>query len=204
MDDKHIYSGNISREKLTFEECVFIAEEKYIVDIIPTINMTKKLIFTVEIGPFVPFQKCKVPLWIAKYLDLRDWCHVVPPLWLTVDGLKSLLEAEEKLGRHTFGDINFHFYEIAHIFFSLKNDPFNGKRNKIRKYFEDLTNRRQAKLKAIFKELILPKIYDVTNIALSEMQLGSQLCFHIFNDLENLWLNSDITNQNESQEISQE
>ncbi|QOY43282.1 Uncharacterized protein cpbgf_1003410 [Cryptosporidium parvum] len=194
-----------SDKGISFEESLFIAEEQTYVDIIPNIKMEKKLIFSVEIGPFIPYQKSKVPLWIAKYLDSKNLCKLIPPNWLTQEGLRKLLVDEDKLGQETFCFIDFYYYQIANIYFQLRNDPFNGKKSKVKKLFQDLINRRQAKLKANYKHLTLPKALDVSNLGLIELNFGSNECFHTLSDLQNLWINTlpiNSTTQLQTQQYS--
>ncbi|KAJ1612807.1 DNA replication complex GINS protein PSF2 [Cryptosporidium canis] len=121
-----------SSRGITFEESLFIAEEKTLVEIIPNISMAKKLIFSIEVGPFVPYQKSKVPLWVAKYLDSKNLCKLIPPDWLTLEGLRKLLLDEDKLGQESLTYIDFYYYQIASVYFHLRNDPFNGKKIKIK------------------------------------------------------------------------
>ncbi|KAK6587703.1 partner of sld five [Cryptosporidium xiaoi] len=192
---------NGSDKGLKFEECLFIAEEKTMVEVIPSVNMSKRRIFSIEVGPFIPHQKCKIPLWVAKYLDSKNLCRLIPPKWLTEEGLKGLILEEDKIGLAKFSKIDYYYLQIAHIFFLLKNDPFNGKGSRIKKLFQDLINRRQSKLKGNIKQLILPKAMDVTNMGLLELNYGSDECFHAINDLQNLWYNTTIS---ESQIYSQQ
>ncbi|KAH8740350.1 partner of sld five [Cryptosporidium ryanae] len=190
---------------LRFEECLFIAEERTMVDIIPNVSMDKRQIFSIEIGPFTPHQRCKVPLWVARYLDSKSLCRLVPPKWLTEEGLKRLVLEEDKIGLSRFSEIDYCYVQIAHIFFQLKNDPFNGKARKVKKLFQDLIGRRQSKLKGNIKQLILPKATDVTNMGLLELTYGSSECFHAINDLQNLWHNSGVDgSQIHSQVASQQ
>lgn len=186
----------------------------------------------------MPYQKSKVPLWVAKYLDSKNLCKLIPPNWLTQEGLRKLLMDEDKLGQESFCFIDFYYQQIANIYFQLRNDPFNGKKNKVKsklyyfylnytilpffffkssiiffeslsssplELFQDLLNRRQAKLKANYKHLTLPKALDVSNLGLIELNFGSNECFHTLSDLQNLWINTlpiNSTTQIQTQQYS--
>ncbi|KAF7457365.1 DNA replication complex GINS protein PSF2 [Cryptosporidium felis] len=135
MENSSYFLETRGDKGITFEESLFIAEEKVRVEIIPTISMDRKTVFSVEIGPFVPYQKCDVPLWVARYLDSKNLCRLVPPSWLTQEGLKRLLLEEEKAGPDSFCHVDFYYYQVANIYFELKNDPFNGKKNRVKSKF---------------------------------------------------------------------
>lgn len=62
-------------------------------------------------GPFVPLKTSRVPLWLALQLKQRNECSLVPPQWLSVEGLKQLLDEERR--NEVFSAVPEHYQEFA-------------------------------------------------------------------------------------------
>mmetsp|Transcript_19402 Transcript_19402/g.42216 ORF Transcript_19402/g.42216 Transcript_19402/m.42216 type:complete len:313 (-) Transcript_19402:145-1083(-) len=86
------------------------------VTIIPTFNYRQPLglISRTAVGPFSAGVECSVPLWLATHLRRRNLCRIVPPSWLDVEVLRSVLKHERDPKEASFSPlIPFRHAEIA-------------------------------------------------------------------------------------------
>jgi GINS complex subunit 2 len=60
----------------------------------------------------------EVPLWLAMNLRKRQQCRVVPPVWLEVSHLTTVLETETRLKDRLYS-IHFNYIEIASLLFNV-------------------------------------------------------------------------------------
>jgi GINS complex subunit 2 len=60
----------------------------------------------------------EVPLWLAMNLRKRQQCRVVPPSWLEVSNLTTVLEHETRL-KDSLYSIHFNYIEIASLLFNV-------------------------------------------------------------------------------------
>ncbi|XP_059458672.1 DNA replication complex GINS protein PSF2 isoform X2 [Corylus avellana] len=89
------------------EEVEFIAEDE-MVEIVPNLRM--------DALNFI----C-VPLWLAVALKKRGKCTIRPPLWMSVEKLTQVLEAERDSQR-VFEQLPFHYVEISRLLFDHARD----------------------------------------------------------------------------------
>ncbi|KAL8143237.1 hypothetical protein V2J09_016269 [Rumex salicifolius] len=108
-------------------EMEFLAEDE-IVEIIPNMRMepinliSASLLFTSgDYGPFRPQIATQVPVWLAVALQKRGKCTIQPPVWMTVERLTQVLEAERESPRE-FQPLPFHYVEISKLLFDHARD----------------------------------------------------------------------------------
>ena len=85
--------------------------------IIPTFNYRQPLNLISRptgVGPFNAGVETAVPLWLAAHLRRRNLCRLVPPSWLDVDVLRSVLKHERDPREASFSPLlPFRHAEIA-------------------------------------------------------------------------------------------
>ncbi|XP_059458671.1 DNA replication complex GINS protein PSF2 isoform X1 [Corylus avellana] len=102
------------------EEVEFIAEDE-MVEIVPNLRMDALNFICGDFGPFFPQMATQVPLWLAVALKKRGKCTIRPPLWMSVEKLTQVLEAERDSQR-VFEQLPFHYVEISRLLFDHARD----------------------------------------------------------------------------------
>eukprot|EP00033_Pygsuia_biforma_P002970 GCRY01003271.1.p1 GENE.GCRY01003271.1~~GCRY01003271.1.p1 ORF type:complete len:229 (+),score=8.25 GCRY01003271.1:122-808(+) len=133
-------------DKLVFtsEEIQFLGEES-LLRIIPKFNLPSLQLISCELGPFKAGRPIQVPMWIAFQLKKQGRCSIIPPNWLSVDYLETVLEAD-KNNKGLFQNLPFHYIEISHLFLSYAQDDLNN-HTRIFALIEDIMAVRKAKLR---------------------------------------------------------
>ncbi|KAL0207785.1 hypothetical protein P9112_012413 [Eukaryota sp. TZLM1-RC] len=100
-------------------DLVHFVSGSVLVEIIPEFDTELPLYFlSGEFGPFVANQPVKVPLWAAQVLAKTRFAHMVPPHWLTNEGLASILEEERSQSSYVPLPHE-NFWEISYVALSL-------------------------------------------------------------------------------------
>jgi GINS complex subunit 2 len=97
-------------EQLTHQEVHFMAEDEEVV-IVPNFSLHQVHLLGGTYGPFRPQISVGVPLWLAMLLKKQGKCSIVPPRWLDVTTLRTVIEAERR--DDVFQGLPFHYIELA-------------------------------------------------------------------------------------------
>jgi len=97
-------------EELAHQEVHFIAEDEEII-IVPNFSLQHVHLLGGTYGPFRPQIPVGVPLWLAVFLKKQGKCNVIPPRWLEVTTLNSVIELER--GDDVFQALPIHYVELA-------------------------------------------------------------------------------------------
>mmetsp|Transcript_13498 Transcript_13498/g.53054 ORF Transcript_13498/g.53054 Transcript_13498/m.53054 type:complete len:188 (+) Transcript_13498:182-745(+) len=98
------------REALEHQEVHFLAEDEKVA-ILPTFTLTQVHLLGGTFGPFRPQIQVTVPFWLALILKKQGRCLIVPPRWLQISSLDSLVSLERT--DDIFQTLPFHYVEIA-------------------------------------------------------------------------------------------
>uniref|UniRef100_A0A7S0X995 DNA replication complex GINS protein PSF2 n=1 Tax=Mantoniella antarctica TaxID=81844 RepID=A0A7S0X995_9CHLO len=102
---------NNALEELTHQEVHFVAEDEEIV-VVPNFSLPPVHMLGGTYGPFRPQIPVGVPLWLAMILKKQGKCNVIPPRWLDVATLNSVIELERN-SDEVFQALPFHYIELA-------------------------------------------------------------------------------------------
>ncbi|WVF70572.1 DNA replication complex GINS protein PSF2 [Kwoniella sp. CBS 6097] len=153
---------------LTPDELTFLAEEDTI-DIVPLFSMTRVRLLSGIYGPFQPPSAARVPLWLALSLKRKRKCRIVPPEWLNVDHIQSLLK-DEKENIEGFGLLPRRFIETSKVLLDTAADDLIQP-STLRSLLKDLREVRQAKIRlGLQSEGVMRGSYlQVTNLTPLEL-----------------------------------
>ncbi|KAM0904550.1 hypothetical protein ACQ4PT_017987 [Festuca glaucescens] len=126
-------------------EVEFVAEDE-IVEIVPNIRMEALNMICGDFGPFFPQIASKVPLWLAVALKRRGKCTVRAPVWMTVDRLTQVLDAERESPRE-FQPLPFHYIEVSKLLFDHARDDISDA-YLVRSLIEDIRDVRFHKVES--------------------------------------------------------
>lgn len=99
-----------AREAIDHQEVHFLAEDEK-VTILPTFALAQVHLLGGTFGPFRPQIQVIVPYWLAVILKKQGRCTIVPPRWLHMHLLGSLISFERT--DDVFQTLPFHYIEIA-------------------------------------------------------------------------------------------
>lgn len=105
---------------LAADELEFLAEDE-LVEILPNTTLGILHFIADDYGPIRTNTLCKVPLWLARQLRRSQLCRIIPPSWLHLSSLQSLLEAETN-NRDDFQSLPPHYLEIATILLEVARE----------------------------------------------------------------------------------
>ncbi|VDD84380.1 unnamed protein product [Mesocestoides corti] len=106
-----------------------------------------------KIGPFYPNILAEVPLWVALYLRQQQKCRIVPPPWLSVEGLTEFKEAEDMEAGCT-APPHPHYTELATLL--LQHAPSDlANHEQVRTLVKDLWDARVGKFVASVNSFLL-------------------------------------------------
>ncbi|WWC58592.1 uncharacterized protein I303_101135 [Kwoniella dejecticola CBS 10117] len=159
---KHLQNG------LTPDELTFLAEEETI-DIVPLFSMTRVRLLSGIYGPFQPPSAAQVPLWLALSLKRKRKCRIVPPDWLGIDRLQTLLK-EERENAESFCSLPRRFIETSKVLLDVAPDDLMQP-STLRSLLKDLREVRQAKIRiGLQSEGVMRGSYlQVTNLTPLEL-----------------------------------
>ncbi|RXK36182.1 DNA replication complex GINS protein PSF2 [Tremella mesenterica] len=154
---------------LTPDELTFLAEEEEI-SIVPLFSMTRIRLLSGIYGSFQPPSSSKVPLWLAISLKRKRKCRIVPPIWLNVETLQTLLKNEKERGEE-FGRLpGRRFVEVSKVLLDVAPDDL-AQPALLRSLLKDLREVRQAKIRlGLQSEGVMQGSYlQVTNLTPIEL-----------------------------------
>lgn len=96
-------------------EMEFLAEDETL-EIVPNMRMEPINLISGDYGPFRPQIATHVPVWLAVALKKRGKCTIRAPVWMTIERLTQVLEAERESPRE-FQPLPFHYVEISKLLF---------------------------------------------------------------------------------------
>jgi GINS complex subunit 2 len=138
-----------------FEQAEYFAENSSI-DIIPSRNIAALKLLSGTLGPFKLLQRTTVPIWVAVVMKQKHLCKIIPPSWMTVESLESILERESK--SQEFQAFDFYFLEVCFIILKVCEDIPD--RNRLMILISDIRQKRgkveiisDAKIRIGFKSL---------------------------------------------------
>jgi GINS complex subunit 2 len=120
-----------------FEQAEYFAENSDI-DIIPSRNIDSIKLISKTLGPFKLLHRATVPIWVAVVMKQKHLCKIIPPSWLTVESLESILERESR--NQEFQEFDFYFLEICFILLKVCDDIPD--RNKLMILISDIRQKR--------------------------------------------------------------
>ncbi|ORY28978.1 DNA replication complex GINS protein PSF2 [Naematelia encephala] len=158
----------ILQPSLTPDELTFLAEEERI-DIVPLFSMTRVRLLGGIYGPFTPPSTATVPVWLALSLKRKRKARIVPPTWLNIESLQSLL-SEEKTNAESFQRLPKRFIEISKVLLDVAPDDLQSP-STLRSLLKDLREVRQAKIRlGLQSEGVMRGSYlQVTNLTPLEL-----------------------------------
>uniref|UniRef100_A0A914WYX9 DNA replication complex GINS protein PSF2 n=1 Tax=Plectus sambesii TaxID=2011161 RepID=A0A914WYX9_9BILA len=124
-------------------ECEFLAEN-VLLDIVP--NFTDDVVHLIcgDVGPFEASMVARVPAWLALYLKRRHKCRIVPPDWLTVNGIQEMINTETT--QEPFSGVPAHFMELAHLLLRECSDDVPDS-DQLKTLVHDMWDSRVAKMR---------------------------------------------------------
>jgi len=159
------------------DEVEFQAEDE-LISIIPKFTHDSFHFISGTFGPFVPGMSVEVPLWFAVTLRKRQHCQIVPPPWLGLEALRTVLDREQTDHDNFQGgeDLPYHYIEISSLMFDVAADDIK-EGDRVRTTLEDIQNVRMAKIrrgiqllaKLVNEEEQRIKSVNLTNIAAMEI-----------------------------------
>ncbi|GAA5856490.1 hypothetical protein JCM8547_008767 [Rhodosporidiobolus lusitaniae] len=134
-------------------------------------------------GPFVPPQKCSVPLWLACHLKKKRRCRIVAPQWLSVAFLEQVLKQEQTDAN--FSDLPRDYLEVAKVLLEVASDDVPSP-DRIRLLLKDIREARQAKVREGLAavnavHLAMP---NLSTLELSELRPFFSLAFQRLSQLD--------------------
>jgi GINS complex subunit 2 len=175
----HIFPADLSRHA----NSSFVAGDESIL-VIPSFTFPKplQLLSRESVGPFTAGISVTVPLWMALLFQERHLCTIVPPSWMTVESLKSILVDEQTL--QTFSTkLPYYYLDIARALTTVQdkdsvllllNDISTVRMDKIRTNLHSLSEE-------LASTTTLPMI-DVTGISSLELAAIQPLVVQLFGD----------------------
>lgn len=134
-------------DALLHEDYELEAEEKEVVQIVPSFQAQRFQLLRGSVGPFRPQVPVLVPLWLALLLRRRGRCKITPPDWLSTEHLDGMLERERDAGQAAFAQVPFRYLEVGtQLLKHARDDVPNAEAVSDR--LESLRERRAQKLHA--------------------------------------------------------
>mmetsp|Transcript_9787 Transcript_9787/g.35590 ORF Transcript_9787/g.35590 Transcript_9787/m.35590 type:complete len:154 (+) Transcript_9787:268-729(+) len=99
-----------SSSELTHQEVNFSAEDEVVL-VVPNFSLQQVHLLGGTYGPFRPQIQAAVPLWFATILKKQGKCCIIPPMWLNVNALRTVIETERVDA--VFQGLPFHYIELA-------------------------------------------------------------------------------------------
>jgi len=193
--DHTIYSTLCTNPQRAHSLANFLASEESL-SIIPNFSYPAAFDFLLTCKPIGPFHagvNVTVPLWVALYLRRRNLCRLIPPEWMNVEHLTSVLAFERDPNQKEFSpNLPFRYVEISTAFLracgasrSAAHASGNGadgeelaEMEKIRVLLDDIAVVRLDKIRKSVHEMsvdmghtdqqVMP-VYDVTNVGSLEI-----------------------------------
>ena len=176
-----------------FQDEEFLAEE-YIVAIQPTFSTGEPLrMISSEHGPFDRRTQINVPLWMAIHLERHGKCHILPPVWLRLDNLRSKIREEREKGANTFAPIDEYTVQVGIILLNreyLSTDYLGGptERAVLSALLLELLFIRRAKAVEGLKQIdVTSAIIDISKMTSIERASVRPQASRMIDQLRSLW-----------------
>lgn len=98
--------------ELALQRADFLAEDE-LIEISPMVKSGKVVLVCGNFGPFEPSIATRVPLWLALALKKVRRCKIIPPKWLQVRAVESVVQYEQE-HEGSLHPLPFFFHQVSH------------------------------------------------------------------------------------------